>query len=260
MALCPPSGAELDGGGHYTPSRTQRVIWNWWEEFWGEWVPEQTCGRPFIIVHNGDAIDGNHHNSTTQFTHNLTDQKKLGVRILRPLVNLSHGQFYLIRGTEVHVGQSGSEEEALAKELGLRPNEDGNHALWELWLKLGDQLIHFLHHIGTTASSAHESSAVNAEITAELVEAARWGEKSPTVVVRSHRHRSIEVRLPTSRGYITGVCTPAWQAKTGYAYRVAGARLAPPQMGGIIIRLGDSGKAFTNTFVRHIQRSNVVEA
>ena len=260
MALCPAEGAKLDGGGGYTLNRTQKVMWNWWDEFWGDWVPEQTCGRPFIVVHNGDAIDGVHHNSTTQITHNLTMQKNIAIQILKPLVDKAHGRFYLIRGTEAHVGKSAQEEEAMAKELCTVKNEDGNYALWELWLKLGDQLIHFLHHIGSTASSAHESSAVNAEITAELVEAARWGEKSPTVVVRSHRHRSIEVRLPTSRGYITGVCTPGWQAKTPFSFKIAGARLAPPQMGGIIIRLGDSGKAFTNTFVRHIQRSNVVEA
>lgn len=261
MALCPPDhGIKLDGGGSYRLSRTQRVIWSWWNEFWDEWVPEQTQGRPFIVVHNGDAIDGVHHNSTTQITHNLAIQRRIAVQLLRPLVAKAHGRFYLIRGTEAHVGSSAAEEESMAEELNTVPNADGNHARWELWLKIGGQQIHFLHHIGTTASSHHEASAVNAELTAEFVEAARWGEQPPTVIVRSHRHRSIEVRLPTKNGYATAVVTPGWQAKTPFSYKIAGARLAPPQMGGIIIKLSDSGNLYTNTFVRHIQRSNEVVA
>ena len=27
MGLCPPTGAPMDGGGGYTPSRPQRVVW-----------------------------------------------------------------------------------------------------------------------------------------------------------------------------------------------------------------------------------------
>jgi hypothetical protein len=99
--------------------------------------------------------------------------------------------------------------------------------------------VHLLHHIGTTSSAAHEASAVNAELAAEYVEAGRWGRTPPDYVVRSHRHRSIGVEMDSARGYAAALVTPAWQLKTPYVWKIPGARLSEPQLGGLIIRLGD---------------------
>ena len=256
MGLCPPDGAKMDGGGRYSPSRLQLKMWGWWEEFWGDFVPHATSGEPFVVVHNGDVIDGVHHGSTTQFSHNLHDQSECAETILNPVVEKCDGRYYQVRGTEAHVGQSAVEEEILAKSVGATPNEEGQHARWELWLNMYGHLVHFLHHIGTTSSAAHEASAVNAELTSEFTEAARWGDKPPSVIVRSHRHRSIEIRLPITDGYATATVTPAWQLKTPFAFKVAGSRLAPPQIGGLVIRVHkDTNEIFTRTWVRHIERS-----
>lgn len=255
LGLCGPEGASLDDGGRYLPSRAQRVVWNWWNEFWHEWVPRQTKGQPYALIHNGDVIDGVHHQATTQISHNIKDQRTLALNVLRPIRNGKQvARYYSIRGTPAHVGESSIEEEQVAEELDAVPNSEGQHSRYDLWLRMGDHLVHFLHHIGTTSSSAHEASAVDAELKAEFVEAARWGEQPPTVIVRSHRHRSIEVRLPVKRGYATAVVTPSWQLKTPFCYKVAGARLAPPQIGGVLIRLDDLGQAYTQSFVRHISR------
>ncbi len=254
LGLCSPDGVQLDDGGKYLPSKLQLKVWSWWEEFWGEWVPHATHGEPYNVVHNGDAIEGVHHGSTTQVSHNLEDQGVLAFEILQPVVERCEGRYWHIRGTEAHVAKSGREEENLAKRLGAKKNAEGQYARWELWHKLGGELVHFLHHIGTTSSSAHETSAINAEIAAEFVESARWNNPHPAVIVRSHRHRSAEVRLPTARGYATGVVTPAWQLKTPFTYKIAGARLSPPQIGGILIRKGDAPGLYTNTFVRNIER------
>jgi hypothetical protein len=256
LGLCCPTGIQLDDGGVYLPSKLQLKVWSWWEEFWNKWVPEVTKGRPYAVVHNGDAIDGVHHNSTTQISHNLEDQISLAYKILKPIVAKCEGRYYHVRGTESHVAKSGREEERLAKLLGAIPNEERQYARWELWMDIDGKLAHFLHHIGTTSSAAHETSAINAEITASFNESVRWGEKRPSFIVRSHRHRSAEVRIPTNDGYCTGVVTPAWQLKTPYTYKIAGARLAPPQMGGILIHIGD--RLYTDTFVKNIERTKPV--
>ena len=255
MGLCPPKGAALDDGGFYSPSRLQKVVWNWWEEFWGDWVPKSTKGEPYYLVHNGDVIEGVHHGATSQISHNIKDQRDLAVDVLKSMVKKAE-KYFSIRGTPAHVGQSSVEEEQVAKELGAAPNKDGKCSRYELWLKIGGHLIHFLHHVGTTSSSAHESSAVNAELAAEFVESARWGEKPPSVIVRSHRHRAIEIRLPTRNGYATAAVTPAWQLKTPFAYKVAGARLAPPQIGGMVIKLDNEGAIYTQMFCKHIERED----
>ena len=69
LAVC--KKIRLDGGGHYNPSRLQKTLYAWWNIFWNEWVPEATKGEDFILVHNGDIIDGIHHKSTTQISHNI---------------------------------------------------------------------------------------------------------------------------------------------------------------------------------------------
>lgn len=263
MGLCPPTGAMLDGGdnapGRYMPSLIQLKVWSMWDEFWNEFVPQATSDEPFVVVHNGDAIDGCHHNSTTQFSHNLKDQGDCAYEILKDVVASCDGRYYHIRGTEAHVGQSGVEEESLAERLGAVKTETGQSSRWELWMNVQGHLVHFLHHIGTTSSSAHEASAINAELTAEFVEAARWGEEIPHVIIRSHRHKSMEIRMPLRNGYATAAVTPAWQLKTPFCYKVAGARLSPPQIGGLVIRVHkDTNEIFTRTWIRNIERSSAV--
>ena len=239
LALCHPDGAELDDGGIYMPSKSQLKIWSMWEEFWGEWVPRVTRGQPFTVVHNGDVVDGVHHNSTTQWSHNLGDQVNHAYKILKPVVEACEGRYYHIRGTEAHVGKSASEEERLARLLNAIPNEEGQFARYELRLRLGGRLCHFLHHIGTTSSSAHEASAINAELAAMYADAGRFGREPPMVVCRSHRHRCGEIRLPAHGGYATSMVTACWQLKTPYAWKIAGARVSTPQIGGSLIRHGD---------------------
>lgn len=239
LALCPPDGAPLDDGGTYLPSKVQRSIWSWWEQFWGEWVPQVTHGEPFAVVHNGDAIDGKHHESCTQISQNIEDQIEIAYRVLKPVVEACEGRYYHVRGTEAHIGKSGQNEEALAKRLGAIPNSEGQHARWELWKKVAGGLVHFSHHIGTTGSNAYESTAVHKELVEAFTEAGRWGERPADVIVRSHRHRCIETRIPVSKGYAVAFVTAGFQLKTPFAYRIAGARQSQPQIGGSLIRQGD---------------------
>jgi len=255
MGLFPRQGVTLDEGADWKPTRLQRTLWEWWMEF-GEWVDDVTKGEAFVLVHNGDAIDGVHHGSTHQITQNLTDQRRIARAVLQPLVDKAT-IYYHIRGTEAHVGKSAEHEEALAEMLGAKPNADGQFARFDLWLNMSGHLVHFLHHVGVTGSTAYEATAVHKELTEEFAEAARWGEQPPSAIVRSHRHRHIETRIPTARGDAIATVTPAWQLKTPFAWKTAGARLTQPQIGGVALRVNDEGILYTMPWVRHIGRSPV---
>lgn len=254
LGLCHPRGARLDNGGRYAPTPLQRKVWRYWEEFW-KWAENVVKGEAFGVVINGDLIDGSHHGSTHQWSHNLEDQAEHAYAILEP-IRAKAQRMWIVRGTPVHGGESGVDEERIAKRLRCTPSPSGQYARNELWLDIAGDLVHFAHHIGTTSSSAHEVSAVNAELTALFTEAGRWGHKPPSIIVRSHRHRCSEIRLPAERTYATAFVTAAWQLKTPFAFKVAGARVTTPQLGGSIIRRG-SEELHTRHWVRDIGRGAI---
>jgi hypothetical protein len=267
FGLCPIKGIRLDGGGYYVPSVPQKKVKQWFDIFWHEHVPILTRGEKFAVCVNGDVLDGRHHKSVTQVSQNLSDQRNIALELLYPIVEMcatdenGNRLFYMTRGTEAHVGSSAESEEILAESLGAIPDEHGNHARNDLWLRIGGEngcLIHFAHHIGTTGTTHYESSAVNKELIEEFNEACRWNYQAPDVVIRSHRHRHIKVELDTHRGYGISEVTPGWQLKTPFAYRVSGGRIASPQFGGVVVRQGDE-EFYTRHKAWSISHSKTVE-
>lgn len=257
LAICPKDGVPLDDGGRYMPSPMQLKLYAWWEELWNEWVPEATIREPFAVVINGDCMDGVHHESTTQISHNLADQQTVALELLKPIKERAEGRIYMVRGTEAHCGKSGQNEEKLAQALGAIPNEAGQYARWELWKRVGEKgrggLVHCSHHIGTTGSSAYESTAVHKEMIEAFNESGRWGEEPPRVVVRSHRHRYLQDRVAGRDGEFISLVTPGWQLRTPFAFRIVGGRASQPQIGAVLVRY-HRGELFARPFVRSLSR------
>lgn len=244
LGLCPPE-ITLDDEGIYKHSRWQAIVWSAWQEFWDRWVPKVTRGEPFAVVVNGDAIDGNPHGSVAALA-NLEDQAAVALAVLAPVRDMAE-RFFMIRGTEAHVGKSAQTEMRLARELlkGARKPQKGQTlqnemARWDLLLEFGKELVHFAHHIGTTQSAAYEMTAPMRELTATWMESAQWGHRSPDIIVRSHRHRFCLAEIPTARGKGRAVVTPAWQLRTPFAWRFASLRRV--QIGGVCLSLRDDGE------------------
>jgi len=252
LGLLGPNGAALDDGGHYAPSPFQKVVYNWWIEFWDVFVPEATKGESFAVVCNGDALDGVHHQATTQWSHNLTIQARAAKDLLAPVVARCAGLYWHIRGTEVHAGTSAQDEERLAAELGAIPNRIGQHARYDLWKLVGPKLVHLSHHIAATSAMQYESTAPHRELVDSFAEAGRWSRRPPDVVVRSHRHRCIDTGMPTASGRSYSVTTPGWQGKTPHVWKGSG-RLSEPQFGGIVIRYAHD-ELFVRSFVKSLAR------
>lgn len=258
FGLCPDT-VKLDGGGTYQASNLQRVVKGWWDEFWRDFVPHATRGEPFIVVNNGDALEGVHHGATTQISHNMTDQRAVASDLLRPVVDLCGGEYYHVRGTEAHVGPAAEHEEELARAIGAKqiPNGDGRLSHWEFVARLGTRSINFMHHISTSTSPFARTGALQREITNHYVEVGKWGDEPYSMLVRSHRHTHDEIAHLSARGKVTVLTTPAWQLKTPYVYKIA-ARMTQPEIGGVVIRLADD-ELFTRTFLRHIDPPKAVQ-
>ena len=248
LGLLSDAGAISDDGQQVRPSDLQRVVWDWWTEFWEVSVPEMTTGEPYMVCHLGDAIDGVHHGSVSQWTHNLGTQSRAAEDILRPIVERCEGRYYHLRGTEAHVLASSAEDERLARALGAVPNAQGQHARYELWKKVGPAVVHLAHHVGTAGSQAYESSGVMRELTEAYIESAKWGQAPPDAIVRGHRHRYIRLDIPTARGSGQAVVCPGWQLKTPFSFRIAGARVSAPQFGGVVLHWSERHQEL---FIRH---------
>lgn len=256
FGLCPDQ-VMLDGGGSYISSKFQKEVYKKWLEFWHEWVPLVTKKEPYIVVCNGDMIDGVHHNATTQISHNLQDQKNIAVQIMKPILSLPHCErFYMIRGTEVHTGHTGCDEEAIAKELNAVKTKEGEYSRYELWIRFGENnLCHFTHHVGTTNSAAYESTAIYKELVEAYNECGRWNERPPNCIIRSHRHRSFKIEVPSDSGQSIAICTPGWQLKTPHVYKGSLGRAGTPHVGGFLIRSGDEDTLYTRSRIWKMERT-----
>jgi len=182
VGLCPPS-IRLDEGGTYSFGAVQKHLWKWWGEFWDDWVPKVTRGEPYAVLVNGDTTDGAHHRSKTQISQNFADQENIAAEVLAPIVEKCQGRFYMVRGTEAHVGASAENEERLGRRIGAHESNN-QFTQYEYWFRVGEGLIHAAHHIGTTGRAAYETSALMAELMEMFVEASKWREEPPDVVIR----------------------------------------------------------------------------
>lgn len=241
----------LDDGGTYHPSKLQAKLYRLWIAYW-EWVYEHIKKDPFIIVHVGDIIEGQHHRSTQTTTSNLTVQGRLAVDMMQPHVTAASA-YYQIRGTEAHVGQSAQEEEKIAEELrAVKEKETGNYSRWMLWMNFGGGMINFAHHLGSTTSSAYESSALMREVVASFTESGQYGYRPPGIVVRGHTHRYLKIEGP---GGWKGIKLPGWQLKTAFVHRID--RMRGPMIGGILISDTKEGLE-TRAWVRTVKETKAV--
>ena len=262
LGLCPPK-LKLDNGGTYRASKLQKKLWYWWNLFRTKYVPMWCTNRrtgkraPYVLVLNGDTTDGIHHGSTTQISHNHNDQLLIAHANTANWWKDDYLQaVYVIRGTEAHVGPSGEMEEIFAREIGAQPDESGNYARYDLWKRVGRGLVHILHHIGTSASTYYEATAVQKELAEMYTEAAKAGQTPPDIAVRSHRHRFVSTSFATKRGTATGIVTPGWQLKTPFVWRT-GMRIKMPEFGGICVCQGDE-ELYTRRQIWLVQRSETV--
>jgi len=226
----------LDDGGIYVPSKAQMELSRVWGKFFEIGKSFKKISKRVLVI-NGDMVDGAHHFTVALATNNIQSQEAAAIQILSQ-VTKDYDRVYVTRGTEAHVQPSAQSDERIARAIGAEPEPNtGNRAAWQWWLDVDGIVFNVAHHIGTTSSAAYESSAVMREMVAALVEAGQWQQRVPDVFVRSHRHRFIELGIPSVSGKIRAIVTPAWQLRTPFVERID--RMRMPHIGGINVLIED---------------------
>jgi hypothetical protein len=233
--LHPDTPTVLDDGGLFTPSEVQ--IWNFhnWLDFWDR------AGKhgPLHIVLNGDAVDGNHH-GTVQIVspHPIVQCDIFKACWIPVLERIKVASFVMVRGTEVHVGQSGGVEEALGRWLAGQGvpvvKDEGNFSHWHFRGSYGGVKVDATHHGRFGARPWTKAGAVSNLAMQIFIEYHERGEEAPDLCLRSHHHRYLDTH---DNAPVRVIQLPCWQMATGYAKRVAPETLS--DLGGSIIRCQD---------------------
>lgn len=240
VAVCPPR-IELDDGGAYEASKAQRWLWQCWADFWAQVDDVRNAlGAPLYWINNGDAFDGDHHNTPQILSRNPEAQSAVAREVFAVPLALKPDRIFVVRGTEVHVGASGSGEEGMARRWrddGLPVEgdpESGNASWWHLRAEIEGVLLDVVHH-GRTGHREHtRANAAALHAHDILLSHIKRGDTPPDLCLRAHYHRFNDSYDACSVRVVTN---GAWQLKTGFVHRIAADTMA--DIGGLIVIVED---------------------
>lgn len=240
-ALCPDT-ITLDDGGEYHASKAQRWLMQCWRDYWSRIAAKRDeIGAELYVVFNGDLVEGDHHNTSKIISRNLNAQRIALAKILEIPLALNPDRVVIIRGTEAHVGESGSSEESAAD--GLKRDKrpvvcDEDTASWWHWRpEIQGVRLDFTHHgrMGRLARTRKSNLVLYAwDI---LDEHAETGHPHPHLCFRGHNHKRGDTGDACP---VRVVATGAWQiGASGHVKKISPDSLA--DVGGAYVVI-DSGE------------------
>ena len=253
VGICPPN-IQLDDGGTYRQSKIQKWFWRNWLDTWQKYKDIKARENlPLVLIVNGDAGDGDHHDTPQIITRNPTTQLRIAVDTLKPALDVAD-VIIIIRGTEVHVGKNAWIEEKLAEDIGAFPCNDEMHSWWHLYAEFGGVTFDVKHHPESGSmrpwTAGGEANRIAAILTYNY---ALSGMRPPDVAFRAHKHKFLD----SGTTHPTRVfATPAWQFSTAFVHRI-GAGGDPPRCGSVYLICRD-GKYVPDVIDYQVKRSKPV--
>lgn len=259
VALCCPEPVELDDGGTFTPSAPQRWLHANWLDFWQKVGTAKKDADYFGVMVTGDAVEGDHHGSLQVVSRDPAVQMWILKKCFEPVLALAPDQAVVIRGTETHVGKSGSAEEHFARWLakeGVGVPRDPSNKMYSWWNYDGMLAGHHISaaHHGRVGQRPWTRSGVVGNLAAQIVmERANRGDPIPDLAFRGHLHTYHD----THDAFRTRLIQmPAWQLHTAFAHKVVPECLA--DIGGIIVTLEPGKKPEVEAVLYRPQRPKPV--
>ncbi len=238
VALCPPHEISLSEGGYYGPSKSQKWLWQCWEEYWQKVA--DTPADELLIVSNGDAVEGFHHGNNQLVALDSAVQFGILAETWGVPLDLKPDGIFVVNGTTSHVGRNAGTEVAFASWL-----EDQGHRLqrdtdfdtptsWVLQIEREDVLIDFVHQGRTGQRPWTFPNAANLLAADIFMTAAMEGRRYPDIAMRAHYHRWNDSHQAFPTRVVINGC---WQYGTNWVKEKIPEH--PPGFGGTIITLED---------------------
>lgn len=243
VGLC-PGKVNLDDGGTYHPSRSQRWLWECWMDLCN--FVNKLEGRK-ILLHCGDLVELDTKRRSNQIiTPNKSTIMNITLDALEPMISQVQACLF-IRGTVAHAGKSQWAEEAIARQYDHAiHNKKQDTASWYHFQGKIDWLrMDIAHHANMGGLPWNAPNAANRLATRILwYYQIRIRQIPPHLALRAHNHRwadsgeNFEVRV---------VFLPAFQIITEFGYRI-GSELELPDIGAVIITIRDDHYSLQKKF------------
>lgn len=203
---------------HYYPSSKQVQIFNHLDASIN-YLNKTRGNKKLIIVNDGDAIEGVHHNTPQLATANIGEQKDVHIELMKYIMErLGYRRGDLlayVSGTNSHVGD---EENGIATQLGAMQYEDGFYSTSFLRLNVNGVLSWVFHTgVGTGKHPNIGNPMVNF-LRKTYYETLSDNAPCPRVIVSGHVHNPYHAVYNTPNNFdMHYIILPSMQSKTGYA-------------------------------------------
>lgn len=226
----------------HVPSTQQRHIRERFETFCSE-VAAMRKGKRIRLIHNGDAIDGDHHNSGDVCSILPLEQADIHIELMAEFqkkIDWQAGdELYYTRGTHIHVTEY---ENYIGKELNAVMC--GDFYSWDfLQLESNGALSWFVHHGPSAGAGPNEGNQARNWLRNIYFDALKDGRRIPDIIYTGHVHvptySTYIYRKQMNFGVLHGIITPSWQMKTTYAWMKA--PVSKNKIGGVVQEIKADG-------------------
>jgi hypothetical protein len=235
VGLCPPV-VKRDSGASYHASKSQRAIYDGWQDLWQS-IKKNYRGWRKVVVMNGDLgeLDTNRR-SVQLITPNKAYIQRLCNEVLAPAVEAAN-QIIVLRGTSAHTGKSAWLEEALAggfTRAKVIKSEEGTSSHWHFRGVIAEKRFDICHHASMGYLPQTEKMAAS-KIANIILQRYYVNLKAPPpdLAWRAHNHR----RSDSGQNFETFVsCLPCFSGATEFVYRI-GHENDPPDIGADVVEI-----------------------
>jgi hypothetical protein len=243
---------QLDDGGSYHPSDTQRWLWDGWLKFI-EWAKDVSQGYKPIAVFDGDLGELDTKKRSNQMvTMNKATILNMITEALEPLTQYAD-DLYFIRGTPAHVGKSSWLEEVAADYDNTIYYSKGIRSHYQVRLSCDRVRVDIAHHGSMGNTFWTEKNSANKCASEAMTDYAfKMGQLIPHLIIRGHNHRWADSfdNYTTRAAYL-----PCWSGGTEYLHRL-GKYNGTADVGGIVI-LCENGQYEVEKFRHKPRKVNV---
>jgi len=202
----------LDDGDVYRPSLHQQWLYDCFVDCIKR-IKKHAKGRDIHLKIGGDCVDGHHHDSTQVFG-TPEDQHRLAVELLSPLADIA-SRIDGLRGTDAHVRQSGNDDRAVYRALGVSDDQIRYRFIQDY----DGMILDWAHHMTTGRLPHTRGNSLKSLLNAIYFDNLERGRRQPALIVRHHVH--IYDDVADHRKGIRAVSCPAWQLQTAYTRRLS---------------------------------------